>query len=143
MIPVERMSLARALDLAARIADPEDGADEVPQGDRREAVDVLRCEVVRTAADLARLRAEVVAWRERPDGAQTMQLLDIARAELDELHALVAAQAAILTGVANALRGPPGLLASHSHHDLAERAAEMKRELDEARAALLADAARV
>ena len=47
MIPVERMSLARALDLAARIADPEDGADEVPQGDRREAVDVLRCEVVR------------------------------------------------------------------------------------------------
>jgi hypothetical protein len=44
-------------------------------------------------------------------------------AELDELHALVDRQRTILTGVANALRGDPGPLASHSHHDLAERAA--------------------
>ena len=42
--------------------------------------------------------------------------------ELDELHALVDRQRAILTGVANALRGDPGPLASHGHHDLAERA---------------------
>lgn len=55
-------------------------------------------------------------------------------AELDELHALVARQAAILTGVANALRGPPGPLASHSHHDLAERAARVVRERDRASA---------
>lgn len=50
------------------------------------------------------------------------------RAEVDEMHALVAAQSAILTGVANALRG------------LDLRAAKMKRELDEARAALMSDA---
>ena len=43
--------------------------------------------------------------------------------EIDELHAQVDRQRAILTGVANALRGDPGPLASHSHHDLAERAA--------------------
>jgi hypothetical protein len=43
-------------------------------------------------------------------------------AELDELHALVDRQRTILTGVANAFRGDPGPLASHSHHDLAERA---------------------
>jgi hypothetical protein len=58
--------------------------------------------------------------------------LDAFRAELDELHALVARQSAILTGVANALRGPPGPLASHSHHDLAERAATVVRERDTA-----------
>jgi len=43
--------------------------------------------------------------------------------EVDHLDALLARQRAILTGVANALRGDPGPLASHSHHDLAERAA--------------------
>jgi len=43
--------------------------------------------------------------------------------ELDHLDALLARQHAILTGVADALRGDPGPLASHSHHDLAERAA--------------------
>ena len=45
--------------------------------------------------------------------------------EVDELHAIVARQRTILTGVANALRGEPGPLASHGHHDLAERAAAM------------------
>ena len=45
--------------------------------------------------------------------------------EVDRLDALLARQHAILTGVANALRGDPGPLASHSHHDLAERAAAM------------------
>jgi len=43
--------------------------------------------------------------------------------EVDYLDALLARQHAILTGVADALRGDPGPLASHSHHDLAERAA--------------------
>jgi len=43
--------------------------------------------------------------------------------EVAYLDALLARQRAILTGVANALRGDPGPLASHSHHDLAERAA--------------------
>jgi hypothetical protein len=45
------------------------------------------------------------------------------QAEIDHLDALLSRQHAILTGVANALRGDPGPLASHSHHDLAERAA--------------------
>ena len=43
--------------------------------------------------------------------------------EVEYLDALLARQHAILTGVADALRGDPGPLASHSHHDLAERAA--------------------
>jgi hypothetical protein len=45
--------------------------------------------------------------------------------EVDYLDALLARQHAILTGVADALRGDPGPHASHSHHDLAERAAAM------------------
>ena len=45
--------------------------------------------------------------------------------EVDHLDALLARQHAILTGVADALLGDPGPLASHSHHDLAERAAAM------------------
>ena len=60
------------------------------------------------------------------------------RAEIDHLDALLARQRAILTGVANALRGDPGPLASHSHHDLAERAAAVVAE----RNAAVADAAR-
>lgn len=54
-------------------------------------------------------------------------------AEIDYLDALLARQHAILTGVANALRGDPGPLASHSHHDLAERAAAVVRERDDLR----------
>ena len=49
--------------------------------------------------------------------------------EVAYLDALLARQRAILTGVANALRGDPGPLASHSHHDLAERAAAVVAEL--------------
>ena len=45
--------------------------------------------------------------------------------EVDYLDELLSRQHAILTGVANALRGDPGPIASHSHHDLAERAAAM------------------
>ncbi len=60
------------------------------------------------------------------------------RREVDHLDALLARQRAILTGVANALRGDPGPLASHSHHDLAERAAAVVAERD----AAVADAAR-
>ena len=59
---------------------------------------------------------------------------DEVRAEIDAAHDLIAAQAALLTGVANALRGEPAPLASHSHHDLDLRAVTMKRERDEARA---------
>jgi hypothetical protein len=54
--------------------------------------------------------------------------------EVDYLAALLSRQSAILTGVANALRGDPGPLASHSHHDLAERAAAMVAELATLRA---------
>jgi hypothetical protein len=59
------------------------------------------------------------------------------RDEVDYLDALLARHHTILTGVANALRGDPGATASHSHHDLAERAAAMVAERD----AALADAA--
>jgi hypothetical protein len=61
----------------------------------------------------------VTAAETAPDADEGTSLQD----EVDELHAIVARQRAILTGVANALRGDPGPLASHGHHDLAERAA--------------------
>ncbi|MGL5963428.1 MAG: hypothetical protein ACRCZ2_03380, partial [Fusobacteriaceae bacterium] len=59
-------------------------------------------------------------------------------AEVDYLDALLARQHAILTGVANALRGDPGPLASHSHHDLAERAAAVVALLEVAQTSLAA-----
>jgi hypothetical protein len=61
----------------------------------------------------------VTAAETAPDADEGTSLQD----EIDHLDALLARQHAILTGVANALRGDPGPLASHSHHDLAERAA--------------------
>ena len=80
-------------------------------------------------ADALRARLAEMAQRARDEMAGA--------SEVDHLDALLARQHAILTGVANALRGDPGPLASHSHHDLAERAAAMVRERD-----ALRDAAR-
>ena len=102
------MPTEEALDLAARIADAEDpDCERLLFAEGPQVCDALRCEVLRHAA------------------------------EVDRLDALLARQHAILTGVADALRGDPGPLASHSHHDLAERAAAMVRERD-----ALRDAAR-
>lgn len=53
--------------------------------------------------------------------------------ELDEATALIAKQATILTGVANALHGDPPPLTTWSHHDLAELAAAMVAELESRR----------
>jgi len=89
-------------------------------------------EVIATGdTELDALAALAVAVGLDADGADP-------RAEIDHLDALLARQHAILTGVANALRGDPGPLASHSHHDLAERAAAVVAERD----AAVADAAR-
>mgnify|MGYP003647206242 CR=1 FL=1 len=79
-------------------------------------------------ADALRARLAEMAQRARDEMAGA--------SEVDHLDALLARQHAILTGVANALRGDPGPLASHSHHDLAERAAAMVALLAAARAAL-------
>jgi septal ring factor EnvC (AmiA/AmiB activator) len=68
----------------------------------------------------------VTAAETAPDADEVDELqdeVDELQDEVDELHAIVARQRAILTGVADALRGDPGPLASHGHHDLAERAA--------------------
>lgn len=61
---------------------------------------------------------------------------NIIRAELLRLQEeeialsdLVQSQAKILTGVANALKGEPGRLHLHSHHDLAEVAQSIVAEL--------------
>ena len=48
---------------------------------------------------------------------------DALRAERDGEHDLIARQAAILTAVADALKGTPPALSSHSHHDLGAVAA--------------------
>lgn len=48
---------------------------------------------------------------------------DALRAERDGEHDLIARQAAILTAVADALKGTPPALRTHSHHDLGAVAA--------------------
>jgi len=70
-------------------------------------------------------QGEALARRLHAEREAVVAELDRTRDEVDALESLVARQADILTGVANALRGEPAPLASHSHHDLAERAAAM------------------
>jgi hypothetical protein len=53
----------------------------------------------------------------------TQRERDALRAELDGEHDLIARQSSILTAVADALKGPPPALSSHSHHDLGAVAA--------------------
>lgn len=48
------------------------------------------------------------------------------RAELNFATSLITNQSAILAGVANALNGEPAPGTSHSHHDLADRAKNMR-----------------
>lgn len=110
----------------------------------RETVDILTArheagledrDRLRNERDEARAEVERIEprrQRDERDLADAFAERDRLRAELDEVYALLARQSAILTGVANALRGPPGPLASHGHHDLAERAATVVRERDAA-----------
>jgi len=82
----------------------------------------------------------VTAAETAPDADEVTSLQDEVTSlqdEVDELHAILSRQRAILTGVANALRGDPGPLASHSHHDLAERAAAVVAEIATLRAVRL------
>jgi hypothetical protein len=55
--------------------------------------------------------------------------IDRLRREADEADTLIAKQRELLTGVANALRGEPDQLHSHSHHDLPERALKMRQQV--------------
>lgn len=122
----------------------EDGCDEcecsgVVVVDHAEEVERLtralaRAEADRDAARAASARDDFERASETQERMTAEQERDEARAEVDATHDLIAAQAALLTGVANALRGEPAPLASHSHHDLDLRAVAMKRERDEARA---------
>lgn len=70
--------------------------------------------VIAQAAEIERLTAECA----------------VARKDVDEAETLVSKQSALLTGVANALRGDPPPLASHGHHDLPERASAAVAERD-------------
>ena len=85
--------------------------------------------------DAAALRARLAEMAQRARDEMAHAREETA-AEVDYLDALLARQHAILTGVANALRGDPGPLASHSHHDLAERAAAAVAEIARLRALL-------
>jgi len=62
-------------------------------------------------------------------------------ADRDDADAVAARLAALLTGVADALKGPPGPLKLHDWSGLPDLAAHVVRERDEARAALAAAAA--
>lgn len=43
--------------------------------------------------------------------------------ELEAMAQLIERQGQLLTGIANAIKGDPDALSSHSHHDLPDRAA--------------------
>jgi chromosome segregation ATPase len=81
------------------------------------------------------------AWWRGHDyvSARFKEELDESEVELDELHDLVEKQSAILTGVANALKGTPPDLMSHSHHDLADVAKQVVKERDDLKAKLDAE----
>ncbi len=86
-----------------------DAEDRAKRAER--ARDAARAEVARLRAEHAAQLAAVTAER------------DALRAERDGEHDLIARQATILTAVADALKGPPPALSSHSHHDLGAVAA--------------------
>lgn len=67
-------------------------------------------------------------WLEEFQGTTADLELQLAQAneEIGGLQDSLIRQGNILTGVANALKGEPGELQMHSHHDLAERAAQAK-----------------
>lgn len=56
--------------------------------------------------------------------------------EADEYDQVLSRTNEILTGVANALNGPPPPLTTWSHHDLAEKAAALDAHLEQTHAAL-------
>ena len=115
----------RLLDLLARIH--RDGGHYVTEHGIEKAcedADVLVAGLNADGSD-PRDQGEALARRLHAEREAVVAELDRTRDEVDALESLVARQADILTGVANALRGEPASLASHSHHDLAERAAAM------------------
>ncbi len=89
---------------------------------------------LKSTATLRAIGAALDNVRRGIESGDTGAGTEAARDEVDYLDALLARHHTILTGVANALRGDPGATASHSHHDLAERAAAMVTERDAARA---------
>lgn len=76
--------------------------------------DAETCRADNTEGERDSLRAQLAAVTAERDAL---------RAEHDGEHDLIARQAAILTAVANALKGPPPALRTHSHHDLGAVAA--------------------
>ena len=76
--------------------------------------DAEACRADSMEGEIDSLRAQLAAVTAERDGL---------RAERDGEHDLIARQAAILTAVADALKGPPPALSSHSHHDLGAVAA--------------------
>lgn len=95
----------------------------------------LRAELAMATASVRQLRADVelaTAQRDaeacRADDAEgeiaaVTRERDALHAERDGEHDLIARQAAILTAVADALKGTPSALMRHSHHDLGAVAA--------------------
>lgn len=105
-------------------------AEDAPNCWERDAV------CTNTKTGVARKARITVQW---DDGKSVHELLAEAREEiarvtesLDESNARISAQSAMLTGVANALRGPPAPLARHSHHDLDLRVERVIGERDSA-----------
>lgn len=123
-ICVTPMPTEEALNLAARIADAEEpDCEDLLFVEGPQVCDVLRCEVLHQAEVIERRTAELSTATGEVERLRARLAETPTADEADYLDALLARQHAILTGVADALRGDPGPLASHSHHDLAERAA--------------------
>lgn len=62
----------------------------------------------------------------------SQQRLDALQREIDDDYELITRQGDLLTGVANALKGPPGPLMMHDHADLPKVAEQVMEQLKEA-----------
>jgi hypothetical protein len=82
---------------------------------------IITAELAEYKEDFNTCYKELEVERKRADELQ---------AEVDGSHDSIIRQDEILTGVANALKGPPDDLMTHSHHDLAEVAQRVVGERD-------------
>ena len=104
---------------------------------------VRLCDALEAEHKRAEEVSEVMAGADHT-AAKYFRKMQDAQSNADEYHSILGWQSDALTGVVDAVRGEPGPLKMHSHHDVVELVQAVVAERDALRAALLemADAAR-